>query len=111
MRTLKTLKRGQPGTKALVARYGANLLCVRYDEATRERLELIVERKSRRPATVPPPTRRISLRIGWRETALRQRVKAAGGRWDPAARGCIIRRDHAERLGLLDRLVGRGGKE
>lgn len=30
MRTLKTLKPGQAGTKALLARYGASLLRVRY---------------------------------------------------------------------------------
>jgi hypothetical protein len=114
MRTLKTLKPGQAGTKALVARYGTSLLCVRYryDQATRERLkavELAVQRSSRRAATVPPAARRVSLRIGWQETGLRQRVKAAGGRWDPAARLWVVRRDHAERLGLLGRVVGRGG--
>jgi len=112
MRTLKTLKPGQAGTKALLSRYGASLLCVRYryDQATRERLktvELVVQRSSRRAATVPPAARTVSLRIGWRETALRQRVKAAGG-WDPMARVWIVGRDHAERLGLLDRVVGRG---
>jgi len=36
VRTLKTLKPGQAGTKALLALYGRGLLCVRYryDEAT-----------------------------------------------------------------------------
>ncbi|MGH6691200.1 MAG: hypothetical protein ACREF4_11055 [Gammaproteobacteria bacterium] len=113
MRTVKTLKPGQPGTKALVGRYGASLLCVRsrYDQTTRERLktvELIVESRSRRRTTVPSAVRRVSLRIDWRETALRQQLKAAGGRWDPAARVWVMRRDHAERLGLLGRVVGRG---
>jgi len=110
VRTLKTLKPGQAGTKALLARYGRSLLCVRYryDEATRERVktvELIVRRSSRRPATASP----LSLRVGWGENALRQRVKAPGGRRDPAARVWVVRRDRAERLGLLSRVVGRGG--
>jgi len=114
VRTLKTLKPGQAGTKGLLARYGASLLCVRYryDEVTRQRLktvELIVQRRSRHPDTTQPAARRVSLRVDWRETELRQRVKAAGGRWDPAARVWVLRRDHAERLGLLDRLVERGG--
>lgn len=113
MRTLKTLKPGQAGTKALLSRYGASLLCVRYryDQATPERLktvELVVQRSSRRASTVPPAARRVSLRIGWQETALRRWVKAAGGRWNPAARAWVVGRDHAERLGLLDRVVGRG---
>jgi hypothetical protein len=114
VRTLKTLKPGQAGTKALLARYGRSLLCVRYryDEATRERVkivELIVRRSSRRPATASPVSRRVFHRIGWRETALRRRVKATGGRWDPAARVSVVRRELAKRLGLLSRVVGRGG--
>ncbi len=52
MRTLKTLKPGQKGTKELLTRYGTSLLCVRYryDKTTSERVktdELIVRRYSR----------------------------------------------------------------
>ena len=52
MRTLRTLKPGERGTKRLLARHGASLLCVRYryDEDTREHLktvELIVQRRDR----------------------------------------------------------------
>ena len=106
MRTLKTSKLGQDGTKALLARYGRSLLCVRhrYGETTRERVKtvaLIVRGSSRHLHNRPPASRRVSLRIGWRETALRERVKAAGDRWDPVARAWDVRRDRAERLGLL----------
>ncbi len=50
--TLRTLKPGQKGTKELLARHGASLLCVRYryDEDTREHLktvELAVQRRLR----------------------------------------------------------------
>lgn len=43
MRTLKTLKPGQAGTKALLARYGASLLRVRYryDHASQERVKTV----------------------------------------------------------------------
>jgi hypothetical protein len=73
VRTIKTLKPGQHGTKALLAHYGRSLLCVRYrhDKATRERVktvEPIVRRNPRRPATASLASRRVSLRIGWRET-------------------------------------------
>jgi hypothetical protein len=111
--TLKTLKPGQAGTKGLLARYGASLLCVRYryDEITRQRLktvELIVQRRSRPAAHVRPTAPSVAVHVAWRETDLRRRVKAAGGRWDPAARLWVLRRDQVERLGLLDRVVRSG---
>ena len=88
MRTLRTLKPGQNGTKELLARHRPSLLCVRYryDEDTREHLktvELVVQRRLREPeADRPGPrrsgaraaaatTRRVALRIGWRERELR----------------------------------------
>jgi len=50
MRTLKTLRPGDKGTKELVARYGTSLLCVRYrcDDLTRERVK---NRGADRPAS------------------------------------------------------------
>lgn len=149
MRTLKTLRPGDKGTKELVARYGTSLLRVRYrfDDLTRERVktvELIVQHRSAEPASAPrirnaagvadrtapshPPVaartargraplprprsaaQRVGLRIHWGETDLRQRIKSAGGRWDPHRRLWLLRRDHAERLGLLHRVAaGAGG--
>ncbi len=135
MRTTKTLKPGQDGTKKLLARFGRDLLCVRYryDEARREHLktvELVVERRAREgelgcqgsrapagraPSARPhaPPAggfaaRPVALRIHWRERDLRQRVKSAGGRWDPDRQVWMLRRDVAERLDLMRRAVGGG---
>ena len=122
MRTTKTLKPGQKkGTRGLVARYGASLLCVRYryDEATRESLktvELVVQRRSRVVECPESRTlgglgassRRVALRIGWRERDLQRRVKSAGGRWEPARRVWMLRRDVAKRLDLLARVVEGG---
>ncbi len=51
-------------------------------------------------------TRRAVLRIGWREREPQQWVKSAGGRWDPVRQVWILRRDVAERLDLLPRVVG-----
>ncbi len=53
--------------------------------------------------------RLVALRIGWRERDLQQRVKSAGGRWDPVRRVWMLRRDLTERLGLMPRVVGGGG--
>jgi len=150
MRTLKTLRPGDKGTRELVTRYGTSLLCVRYrlDDVTRERLktvELIIQRRSAEPTLAPPQVRtaapsagrtgasrapvavgraaggaalprlrsaaqRVALRIHWGETDLRQRIKSNGGWWDPHRRLWLLRRDHAERLGLLHRVAaGAGG--
>ncbi len=123
MRTLKTLKPGQMGTKDLLARYGPTLLYVRYrcDETTGERLktvELVVQRSCPTPEPERPGPRRlgaragragsrkVGLRIGWREKDLQGRVKGAGGRWDPDRRVWVLQRDAAERLDLLHRVVG-----
>ena len=156
MRTLKTLKPGEPpsgdeiltlasrsrrrelprgsrvrpaarekGTKDLLARYGASLLYVRYryDEDTGERLKtvgLVVQRRSRRREVECPGSRRlgvqagvaarrrVALRIGLRERDLQGRVKSVGGWWDPIRRVWVLRRDVAERLNLLHRVVGGG---
>ncbi len=125
MRTLKTLKPGQKGTKDLLTRHGASLLLVRYryDDDTRERLktvELVVERRSREHEAKCPGSRkvgnhagvasrrRVALSIGWRERDLQRRVKSAGGKWDPVRRVRMLRRDVAKRLELLDRVVGGG---
>ena len=122
MRTVKPLKPGQKGTKELLTRYGPSLLYVRYryDEDRREYLktvELVVQRRSREretdclgsrtPArTEDVATRRVALRIGRRERDLQQRVKSVGGRWDPDRRVRMLRRDLAESLDLLSRVVG-----
>ncbi len=127
MRTTKTLKPGQKGTKELVTQFGPSLLLVRYryDEDRREHLktvELVVRRRSRdREAECPrsqsvggrlggSSTRRVALRVGWREREVQQRVKSAGGRWDRGRGVWIIERDAAERLELLDRVAGGGGR-
>ncbi len=108
----------------------------RYDEDTREHLktvELIVQRRSRAASRAASPasgslergaesngsrkpggwaavaaTRKVALRIGLRERDLQRRVKSAGGRWDPDRRVWFVRRDVAERLDLLGRVVGGG---
>ncbi len=140
MRTVKTMKPGQKGTKELLTRFGPSLLLVRYryDEDRREHLktvELVVQRRSRkreaegvgsrspggrsagarsagagsagvRYGGVGAETRRVAVRIGWRERDLQRRVKSAGGRWDPGRRVWMVGRDVAERLDLLGRVVG-----
>lgn len=127
MRITKTLRPGQKGTKELLSRFGRSLLCVRYryDEDSQEHLktvELVVQRRSRdgnascdgsRKAESRDQCvagRKVALRIGWRERDLQRRVKSGGGQWDPDRRVWIVGREVVERLDLLSRVVGGGGR-
>jgi hypothetical protein len=88
MKTKVKLKPGQKGTKKLTEQYGDGLICVRYryDAATHKQyktVEIVVSESN----WIPPPAKYpdsalVSLRIGVREVAIRERVKALGGRWD-----------------------------
>ncbi len=82
------LKPGQKGTKALVEKYGDDLVCVRYryDESGRTRIktvEIIVERNE-----LPASRRKIAddvivpVQISYGECELGKMAKSLGGKWD-----------------------------
>ena len=81
----KRLAPGAAGTRRLQQRYGKDLVCVRYREAADgsarfTTVEVVIER---RPAAKRQTEATEQLvRIGFAETDLRQKVKAAGGQWD-----------------------------
>lgn len=88
MKTQTHLKPGQKGTKHLVERFGAALLCVRYrcDEGRGLRLktvELVVEEKPWRSPLSYRDGDIVPVIVAYTEKALRDRLKAAGGKWDP----------------------------
>lgn len=88
MKTQTHLKPGQNGTKRLVEKYGDSLLCVRYryDERRGVRLktvEIVVEEKMWKPSLRYRDVDIVPVIVSYREKALRERLKAAGGRWDP----------------------------
>jgi hypothetical protein len=116
MDVTKTLLPGAPGTRRLLEKYGAALICVRYrkDRQTSRRVktvELIVEDyagPSPAPANLPRRNQSdtdVLLRIGYSESQLRVQVKAAGGRWLVERRLWQLPRDVAVRLNLMDRAV------
>jgi hypothetical protein len=113
METRLTLRPGMPGTKKLVARFGARLVCVRYlyDEARGRRLktvELVVEEA---PWNARPrmPRRQghdmVGVRIGYDETELRIAVKKAGGIWRPRQKLWEISWESIRALGIGHRVV------
>lgn len=102
----KKLAPGAPGTRRLLERYGAALVCVRYREVG------MADGQSRRLTTVElvVDERKVSpvevwLRIEYSETGLRQAVKQAGGVWDGKRRLWRIQASAAKKLGLADRAV------
>ena len=114
-----TLRPGQRGTRKLVQRFGDRLICVRYryDATERKRfttVELIVAEAPWHPVTAsgrgPRPNgapEQVAVRIAYGEHALREQVKAAGGRWDAGERLWRLPLGRVQALGLVERIVAR----
>jgi hypothetical protein len=115
MEARASLKPGKPGTKRWVARFGVQLLRVRYRYGPERRkrfttVELIVdeanweppegERAPPAPTSDPP----VAIQIQLKETALRRSVKDAGGRWEPTQGLWMLRREAVRALGLESRI-------
>ena len=114
MRARSKLKPGQPGTRKLVKQYGDRLFCVRYryDVLKRRRYttaEIIVDESDWDP--MPSATARqelVPVRIEVREVKLREKVKTAGGRWDPEKRVWHVPMEQVLQLGLSGRVAKAG---
>ena len=114
MRARSKLKPGQPGTRKLLAQYGEQLVCVRYryDVLKRRRYttaEIIVAESDWDP--MPSATARRQLmpvRIAAQETRVREKVKTAGGRWDPDKRVWHLPLEQVLQLGLGGRVANVG---
>ncbi len=99
-----TIRPGAPGTTKSLRDWGDRLVAVRYrysnDPPTRfTTIELVV-------AAAPwkiSPTRQVFVEVRSWEWDLREKVKAAGGRWVPKAARWRMRYDRAVGLGLKDR--------
>ena len=90
--------------------YGERLLRVRYryDALKRKRYttaEIIVDESAWDPLPSEVARReKVAVRVGVAETRLREKVKAAGGRWDPARRLWFLSMEQVLQLGLGDRV-------
>jgi hypothetical protein len=109
VRTRLTLRPGQRGTKQLVARYGKQLLYVRYRyDAKRQKryktVELIIDESDWVPPP-PPPESIVAVRVAFREAEIRRNIRSAGGTWDQDHRVWLLRYEEAVLLDLVDRIV------
>ena len=100
---IKRMAPGASGTRRLAERFGESLVCVRYRENPAcglryTTVEIIVDQ---RPFDAPEDL----VHVAYAETALRHKVKDAGGRWDPELKLWRIPRSAVRTLGLADRVV------
>ena len=105
-----TLQPGQKGTRALVRKYGDQLVCVRYryDSGRRKRyktVELIVDEQDWIPGVRFAADQRVMVKVGYGEGELREAVKKAGGFWNPDKKAWILSFSEAMALGLEHRIV------
>jgi hypothetical protein len=82
------LKPGQKGTRRLVEQFGDKLLCVRYryDEIRQVRMktvEIIVDERPCNPNLQHRDRDIVAVMVPFAMVTLRDRLKGAGGRWDP----------------------------
>ena len=110
MRTRLHLKPGQRGTKQLLAQYGDRLVCVRYryDAQRRKRFKtvetIVAERAWDPPAPRLANDTPVAVRLDFAELELRQRVKQAGGKWNPDRKLSHLRYADAVALKLEARI-------
>ena len=113
MRTRLTLQPDKDGAKQLRKQYGERLVCVRYryDEEKKERwktVELIIEKSEWEPMAVHwQADTRVALQIAVQEREVRQRVKAAGGKWNPSEAVWELPYGRVVALGLTNRIVSK----
>lgn len=102
---IKRMAPGVSGTRRLAERFGESLVCVRYRENPARGLryttvEIIVDQ---RPFNAPEEL----VHVTYAETALRHKVKDAGGQWDQKLKLWRLPRTAVRTLGLADRVVKR----
>lgn len=117
MRVIKTLRPGTLGTRRFVARYGKQLLCVRYrlDPASGARftsVELAIERtrvygaralKGLSVGGAPPAP--LWVKLARNEWLLRRAIKAAGGLWRYPEMVWVVTPEIVKALRLRDRVT------
>src|SRR5437867_7609913 len=103
--------RARRARKQLVAQYGDRLICVRYRYGAQRKkrfktVELLVaERDCEPPRPRFAHDQIVGLRVAFADVAVRDRVKQAGGTWNPERWVWQLSYDRAVALGLKGRIV------
>ena len=90
--------------KQLLAQYGDRLICVRYRYDAQPKL-LVAECDWEPPRPRFADDQIVGLRVAFADVAVRDRVKQAGGTWNPERRVWQLRYDRVVELGLNSRIV------
>jgi len=107
----RTLLPSQPGTKALIEKFGKDLVCVRYryDKERNKKIttaEIIVnEVEWKRNEKKTPPNKILFVTIGSSERELAALVRSAGGKWNREEKVWELAYREVKKLRLEDRLV------
>lgn len=110
--TRKTLLNGQPGTKKWAAKYGQNLLCVRYKYDTERKIKIkTVELKvDEEPWEINhqkiPANKIVGIKVEYGEVQLGKTVRRAGGRWNRLQKVWEMKYQDVVNLGLTNRIIG-----
>ncbi|MFW2439476.1 MAG: hypothetical protein ACN4GR_08910 [Arenicellales bacterium] len=117
MKVIKRINPGQPGTKKHLAKFGNDLICVRYrhDQENNQRIttiELVVDKGFYRPELnyaknylLEEKNKLINLFIGYDESELRRKVIKAGGKWVNEKKCWEVKHNDAVKMGLKERII------
>ena len=116
MKVLKTIKPGQNGSRRFLREYGEKLVNVRYrqdllKQSAYTTIEIIVDQRELLPPNVRAglPTYYdnlwVAIKITFKETELRSKVKQRGAKWSLRHKVWIMQRRLAVELGIADRVI------
>jgi hypothetical protein len=114
MRIVLPLTPGQKGPRPLLSQYGDRLVCVRYryEAQPKKRFKTVERLVAECPWEPPGPCRPadtlVDLRIGFAEVDIRERVKQAGGKWNPHRKVWELRYAQVVALKLETRIAEHG---
>lgn len=110
--TRKTLLSGQPGTKKWTAKYGRNLICVRYkyDTVRKVKIKTVELKVAEEPWEINskriPANKIVGIRVEYGEVQLGKTVRRAGGSWNRTRKLWEMKYQDVINLGLTDRMIG-----
>ena len=118
MQTRLKLLPGQRGTKKLIQTYGDQLICVRYRYDTERKkryktVELVVDEIpwvakngcAKPKARTADSDKIVSVRVGYGERDIRNRIKDAGGKWNSTEKVWSLSYRKVVEFGLEKRIV------